>query len=217
MHKKLFCIGFNKTGTTSLEKVLSDLGLRLPPLGLQVRDLVPAIFQGDFKAVTKFVSQYDAFQDNPFSQGVTYSQVDVLFPGSKFILTVREAESWYQSYCRYALKLYGVSSLDQITAHRLRGRAYDHINHALFHIQRRNAIDLIDTGVEENWSALYRKDRLLRLYEERNSAIARYFADRPDDLLVIDVSKERDTSKIVDFLGASRSHVKVFPHLNRSQ
>lgn len=216
MIRKVFCIGFNKTGTTSLEKVLADLGFRLPPLGEQIAELVPALCRGDFQSVKRYIEQFDAFQDNPFSQGVTWAQMDVMFPGSKFILSVRDSKRWYASYCRYALKLYGVKSLHEVTPGLLKSDRYKNINHALFHIQRRNITSLRGVAAQEDWSLMYAMDRLIKIYEERNDAIARYFIDRPMDLMVIDVSQEIDTTKIVEFLELPLNRTRPFPHLNKN-
>jgi hypothetical protein len=217
MNRKVFCIGFNKTGTTSLEKVLVDLGFHLPQLGQQIAELVPALCRGDFQSVKRYIEQFDAFQDNPFSQGVTWAQMDVMFPGSKFILSVRDSESWYASYCRYALKLYGVKSLQEVTPELLKSDRYKNINHALFHIQRRNITSLSGVTPSEDWSLMYEKDRLIKIYEERNHSVVRHFLDRPEAILVLDVSKESDTAKLVNFLGLPRALIKPFPHLNKSQ
>ena len=89
-YNKIFCIGFNKTGTTTLEKVLKLYVLDLPnQFEQEARISLPSLI-GNYTKLLEFVAKYDAFQDLPFSQGETYVACDALFPNSKFILTVRE-------------------------------------------------------------------------------------------------------------------------------
>jgi len=216
-YAKIFCIGFNKTGTTSLEFVLKTLGFSLPNLLEQLLRLVRQTGQGNFRPLIDFVSQYDAFQDNPFSQGVLYAQVDALFPGSKFILTTRDPDDWYRSYCRYACQFFGVSSVREITETFLRGARFAPLDHVNYRILRKHALDLQDDRVVENWAMLYDKDRMIDIYRRRNEQIVKYFVDRPVDLLRIDVAMERDVSRILDFLALPPSLNFPFPHLNKSQ
>ena len=96
MGAKIFCIGFHKTGTTSLGLALRMLGYKVRgPLGLND----PNIDKNVHGLVYPLVERYDAFQDNPWP--ILYEDLDVKFPGSKFILTVRDPESWYESQLRH--------------------------------------------------------------------------------------------------------------------
>jgi hypothetical protein len=89
---KIFCIGFQKTGTTTLDEALQMLGYRV--CGVR-KDLVPALKNGDWEAIFREVEKYDAFQDNPWP--LIYKELDRQFPGSKFILTLRDADKWLRS------------------------------------------------------------------------------------------------------------------------
>lgn len=87
---KVFCVGRNKTGTTSLRAALTILGYRI---GRQ-RDaeaLIEDWGRRDFRRLVAYCHTADAFQDVPFSHDYTFQAVDAAFPGSKFILTVRDS------------------------------------------------------------------------------------------------------------------------------
>ena len=92
MRTKVFCIGFHKTGTTSLELALKKLGYRVkgsfgtkdPDIASKVHELAYAM-----------VDQFDAFEDNPWP--ILYRELDARFPGSKFVLTRRPTEHWIRS------------------------------------------------------------------------------------------------------------------------
>jgi len=216
-YAKIFCIGFNKTGTTSLEFVLKTLGFRLPNLLEQLLRLVKQTGQGNFRPLVDFVAQYDAFQDNPFSQGMLYAQVDALFPGSKFILTTRDPEDWYQSYCRYACLFFRVDSVKDITKSFLLSERFAPLDYVNYRILRKHALDLQGDRAVENWEMLYDKDRMIDIYRHRNEQIVKYFVDRPADLLLLDVAREKDVSRILDFLGLPPSLSFPFPQLNKSK
>lgn len=92
MPAKIFCIGFHKTGTTSLAEALELLGYRVTgPNG--VGD--PDIATNALKMALGLVPLYDAFQDNPWP--ILFRELDAAFPGSRFILTERPPEAWIRS------------------------------------------------------------------------------------------------------------------------
>lgn len=96
MPPKIFGIGFHKTGTKSLAAALTSLGYRVTgPNG--VND--PAISSNVLAMAHALVPLYDAFQDNPWP--LLYQELDVRYPGSKFILTLRSPDSWIRSQLRY--------------------------------------------------------------------------------------------------------------------
>lgn len=93
---KIICVGFQKTGTTSLKWALEILGYRVG--GNKSRLLLP-ILQNRWDRVLRVLNRYDAVEDNPWA--VIYRQIDRLVPGCKFILTYRDPESWFGSVERY--------------------------------------------------------------------------------------------------------------------
>lgn len=89
---KVFCIGFHKTGTTSLKFALKALGYRVTgPNG--VND--PDISRNVYRMACEIAEQFDAFQDNPWP--LLYREIDQRYPGSRFILTLRPTEDWIKS------------------------------------------------------------------------------------------------------------------------
>lgn len=86
--QKVFCIGRNKTGTTSLKKALSEFGYLIGDQRAAER-LIDAYAIRDFGPIMSYCETAEAFQDVPFSWPYTYVVLDQAFPNSKFILTVR--------------------------------------------------------------------------------------------------------------------------------
>lgn len=94
--QKVFCVGFQKTGTTSLQYALSLLGYRVAGV-FSVRDLDGPEQMRD--RALDLAKQFDAFGDNPWA--VLFRDLDAAYPGSKFILTTRDPDQWYASACRH--------------------------------------------------------------------------------------------------------------------
>jgi len=94
--QKVFCIGFQKTGTTSLQYALSILGYRVAGI-FSINDLVH-LDEIRVRAL-ELTPNFDAFADNPWP--VLFRELDVTYPGSKFILTTRDADRWYASACKH--------------------------------------------------------------------------------------------------------------------
>lgn len=93
---KVFGIGFHKTGTKSLRKALATLGYEVTgPDGAQD----PAIADRAVAVALGLATEHDGFSDNPWP--LLYRELDVAFPGSRFVLTVRDESQWIDSVVRF--------------------------------------------------------------------------------------------------------------------
>lgn len=201
---KVFCIGRNKTGTTSLRALFKKLGY---VVGDQHEAVVLAhynYFDGRFDWLDTYCSTAEFFQDAPFSWPGTYAEVDRRFPGSRFILSVRDDEhQWYESLTRYQTQFVGTSSLptaEQLKTHPFRavGLLYDTVR---VH------------GTTDD--APYDEDTMKAHYLAHNAAVRQYFAGRPDDLIEINLARPEDYARLMHFLGRDDT-AGGFPRLNRS-
>lgn len=202
---KVFCIGLNKTGTTTLEKVLKGFGYKL---GNQVKGeyLLDAWIERDFNQITKFCKTAEAFQDIPFSLPYTYQFLDAHFRDSKFILSVRDSsEQWYDSITKFHSKLWAnneripnANDLKQ-AKYRYKGFAYK-FNQAVFHTPEDNPYD---------------KQILMDFYNTYNTQVIDYFRTHPERLLIINVSKSSDYAKLCSFLNQP-INAQDFPWENKT-
>lgn len=187
---KIFCIGHNKTGTTTIESVLKDFGYKL---GNQVQGelLLDAWYHRDFKEIIKFCKTADAFQDVPFSLPYTYQHLDLAYPGAKFILTERDnAEQWYQSLTKFHSKLWAKENRipNMIDLKSVKGRYKDF------------AYQYIKYNFQTLDNDLYNKEVLIDHYLRHNDTVKSYFKSRPEKLRVINVSKSEDYATLCQFL-----------------
>jgi hypothetical protein len=96
MPQKVFCIGFHKTGTSSMNQALSRLGYRVHgPMDsgdCPSREVL-------LERAIKLAHRYDAFEDNPWP--IFFRELHQEFPNSKFILTVRDSRGWLTSVLKH--------------------------------------------------------------------------------------------------------------------
>ncbi len=95
---KVFCIGFAKTGTTTLRKTLKSLGYTVAGYNefrkFAGRDSVTYDELLDH-AINVMTHEFDSCQDTPWS--IMYKDLDRAFPGSKFIHVIRDSDAWINS------------------------------------------------------------------------------------------------------------------------
>ena len=189
---KVFCVGRNKTGTTSLAKLFQQLEI---PVGEQrtAERLFADWAAGDYKRLIEYVRFGGiAFQDVPFSLPNTYRVMDEAFPGSKFILTVRDSpEVWYDSLVRFQTKLFGKDG-------QLPTRAD---LEAATYIEPGWVWRVFSTLQATPDDDLYNKATFIRSYEDHNREVRAYFADRPGQLLTVNVKDDDAAARIATFLG----------------
>jgi hypothetical protein len=105
MRPKVFGIGFHKTGTTSLGAALEHLGYGVCRGARPLRDalghrrLMEHLRQARFESIVDVADRFDACVDNPWF--MLYRELDRRFPGSRFILTVRDESQWLASALHY--------------------------------------------------------------------------------------------------------------------
>lgn len=93
---RVFCVGWHKTGTSTLGLALIELGYSV--LGARL-DMVHPLRRGELESVLNLAGEYDALQDVPWA--ALFRELDERYPGSKFILTERDEKTWLASASRH--------------------------------------------------------------------------------------------------------------------
>ena len=179
---KIFGIGLSKTGTTSLANALQILGYK-------TKDNMGIVkyAAGDVSSVDlDLVDAFEALTDTPIPS--FYRELDVRYPGSKFILTVRDSEGWLKS-CKkqFTPRFAGI----QTDAH------------------KRLFIDLYGTDA-------FDEQGFARGYERFVSGVREYFKNRQGDLLIIDIAAGEGWGKLCPFLERPVPDIP-FPKANVTQ
>jgi hypothetical protein len=98
---RIFGIGLNKTGTSSLDQALRILGFQsLHDGGPEVHAAVMRAVDAEIPLLAHLDPRYDAFSDI----GVLsrrFRMLDAQYPGSHFVLTVRPLDVWIDSRRRH--------------------------------------------------------------------------------------------------------------------
>ena len=203
---KFFCVGRNKTGTTSLTRAFKRLNY---VVGSQrhAELLMNDYFKGDFKRIINFCQTGEVFQDVPFSLPKTYIELDKAYPNSKFILTVRDSsEQWYQSVTNFQTKIFGEGNLptwDELKQVKYVYRGWTYLN-------RKNIYSL----TEKNHP--YDKEKLIAHYEKHNNDVINYFKNRPEKLLILNLSEKNAYLKFCEFVGV-KPIGNSFPWENKTE
>ena len=201
--EKVFCIGLVKTGTTSLERALRDLGYRMGNQR-QGEALLPAYAARNFRPIVEFCLTADAFQDAPFSFPYTYFALDQNFPNAKFILSVRDdADQWYRSLIRYHGHLFADGRIP--VKDDLIRSTYSYPGFVW------ESFQVLLNPPEDD---AYHKPTLVSYYERHNADVRDYFR-RKSNFLEINVSDKGAYSRLCEFLGKAPV-AEDFPWLNAS-
>lgn len=202
--QKIFCIGRNKTGTTSIEFVLKEFGFKM---GNQAKGeiLINSYKNYHWKPIIDFCKTAEAFQDAPFSWPYTWMILAECFPKAKFILTLRDEEKWYKSITSFHSKLFAngkiTPSMDDLkkAKYRYPGFIWD-ANRAVWKTPEND---------------IYNKEMMIQNFKRHNQDVLHYFQDKPN-FLCIDVSEKDSYSKLCTFLNKRPLH-NSFPHLNKTK
>ncbi len=159
----------------------------------------------NFEPIIALARTAQAFQDMPFSCPFTFQAMDAAFPGSKFILSVRDdPEQWYASLTRFHTRLIGQGRLP--TANDLKDFPYRYKGWIF------EALCLVYGVLETD---PYEKDRLIAAYLNHNRTIEEFFRFREGSFLKINVSDVRAAQTVAEFLDIPYQGQSM-PHLNRS-
>jgi uncharacterized membrane protein YkvA (DUF1232 family) len=185
---KVFGIGFQKTGTSSLDAAFRILGYDTDRgVFINVADKTQSLWiepplttANVLAAVLPIAERRDAFSDNPWP--LLFRELDARFPGSKFVLTVREPQAWTGSMVRH------------------------------FDDRSSDVLQWI-YGVP---CVAGNEACCVKVYEAHNAEVRAHFASRPDDLLEIDVLSSPDWAPLCAFLGKPIPDAP-FPHENAAE
>jgi hypothetical protein len=203
--QKVFGIGLNKTGTTSLKMAMKELGYVVGHQRTAER-LSADWAKRDFNRIILYCKTAQFFQDVPFSKPFTFVVLDHEFPRSKFILTVRDSpEQWYESITRFHANLWGKNG---------RVPTKEDLQNAIY-IYKGRPWESNRFTYNSPESDPYNKEILIDFYNSHVHQVKEYFRHRADDLLVLNVAEKNAYSKLCNFLNLKPRH-DTFPWVNKT-
>ena len=169
---KVFGLGLSKTGTSSLTDALNLLGVKSAHYPHDERTY-DELRSGNYRL--SILEEYDGIADIPVTS--YFAQLDGEFPGSKFILTVREKEAWLRSCeVHWRLMMEWWHNFPQFK------KFHEFISAVVY-----GTID-------------FNRDRFAYVYDAHVRNVCEYFKDRPEDLLVLDICGGEGWNKLCGFL-----------------
>lgn len=188
---RVFGIGLHKTGTTSLHEAFKMLAMDSLHWGTGEAPLI--WYEMNALGRSPTLEQFYALSDNPIP--IFYEQLDKAYPGSKFVLTIRDEVDWLASVA----KLWSYK-------HNPTRRLWD-----VYPVS--NTLHVALYG-RSDFDALV----FLERYRRHNQAVRAYFKDRPDDLLVLDMDQPRGKlAALCKFLNLPLpARDGLYPRANRS-
>jgi len=202
--QKIFCIGRNKTGTTSLKKAFEDLGFIVGnqrEAFLLLNDYIAR----DFEAIKKYCKAAQVFQDFPFSYPDTYRFLDQAYPNSKFILSIRNSpDQWYESVVTFHSKLFGGGNLPTVSLLKDADYIWKGWIWEAFH-------EIYKTPEHDP----YNRTMLISQYVTYNNDVNDYFRNRKDDFIEINIAERDSYMRLMKFLNIE-SPYNEFPWANRT-
>lgn len=191
---KVFGIGLSRTGSTSLAEALTVLGYRTIhfPADPVTQQEYSRFFATPGRTLTlSLLDRYDAVTDTPLPR--VYQQLDQAYPGSKFIWTIRDKESWLRS-----CELWWTRSVVPFMEHDHKG--------VLGPFMR--LVGEVAYGTAYFDAALFS-----RAYDAHMAEVPGYFRGRDQDLLALNICAGEGWMRLAPFLG-SVAPDRGFPHRN---
>lgn len=175
--KMVFGIGLSRTGTVSLNSALNELGIISKHfIFYPMSTNIPYIY----------LALKEAFAATDIPISANYKKIDKLYPNSKFILTIREIESWLTSCKNYFTYEINIE------------KSHKWIKD--IHLKLYNTLK-------------FDRERFRNGYYKHLKDVQNYFRNRPEDLLIMDIVGGEGYKELCRFLGLEVLK-KQFPHKN---
>jgi hypothetical protein len=172
---RIYGIGLHKTATTSLCSALRILGF--DAAHWENAHWAKAIYtEMTTQGRSPTMERHYALCDLPIP--LLYKQLDSAYPGSKFILTVRDPEKWIASVEKHW------SHEHNPFRHQWSNDPFTHRAHRLLYGQK---------GFD--------REVFLGRYHEHYEDVIRYFEERRGDLLILDMERPDPWDRLCGFLG----------------
>jgi len=189
---KVFGIGAHKTGTTTLEFCLAELGYLPQAAWANSAHMTEHWLANNYMPIFEFAEDYASFSDSPWNYNEFYQHLDEVFPGSKFVLTVRDPDAWFDSLRSWCTP---------------RGTAHSSVKWLPYGSETHLQVYHMPFDCFDDY-----RDHYKFMFQRRNWAVQQYFKDRPDDLLVVDWT-QHGWVELCKFLDKPVPN-KPLPHVN---
>jgi len=211
--KKIFCLSFQRTGTTSVAAFLDWAGYKVTPWSVSrlnkwgkkwYEKNYDKIFESfDFRFHT-------AFQDSPWFAPNFYEVLLNRFPDAKFILMRRNSNDWFQSMLRHSNEKNPGNTKIHCHVYR-RDEEYQQ-----YMLDNPNRVEDLDS-IDNLFDITDYRDHYIRIYEDHYNDAVNYFNKKsPGSLFHCNLEDNDKWVRIGKFLGV-HVPVDITFHSNKSK
>lgn len=202
--KKVFLIGMSKTGTTSMEQFLENLGYRVCKGNWNNKDknfLAACYCFNQIDEIINLTNYYDGFGDAPWGGTDIYKKLVEIYPNAYYILTIRDTIKWYNSliamYQQFDKNL--KTSMETM-------RSFGSYGSYIFFKKIFQIETLADMDAEI---------KIKTYFDNYNKEVKKFFKNNKYNFLEIDITDNSSADSIIlDFLNKKNISISI-PHLNQ--
>jgi hypothetical protein len=213
MNNKIFQIGFNKCGTSSIHTLFDKYTTpRLRSIHWKKGLLAQSMFhkmKTNKLLISDEYNQYDIFTDmetifiaNGSLQIIHmyeyFKILDDQYPNSKFIFNIRNIDDWIESRLKHEVKSILIeNSVVNLKKPILYWKIYSKIFK-----------ELNKTNIIELWKSHWQK---------QHNLVVQYFSHRPQDLLVYNIDTDKTLDKFKNFFPNLNFTINALPLVNKTK
>ena len=186
---KVFGIGLNKTGTSSLGRFFEKCGYKMHEDYSCIKinmafDLQNNTNMDKATLLLDIVDNYDVFEDWPWP--LVYKQCLEKYPDAKFVLTIRaDAEEWFRSLYYHCKKLGPTKQIKSVYGHYTPNRET--------------------------------KKDFIEYYKRHNANVVQFFKDKPGKLLILSTKTDDKEKSNILAKFCNLSNKVQYPNANKNK
>lgn len=167
---KIFCISFQRTGTTSTGQFFKDHGFKVATWNVsRNNEWTIKWFKGDYESILKSAdfNKNQVFEDDPWWLFDFYKVLLNRFPSSKFILLERDSVKWFDSMVSHSKGL----TLGNTHIHAIiynREQEFYNLKEGLENRYTGNLDNLLPIGEDQ-------REHYMQIYKNKNREVKAFF------------------------------------------
>ena len=192
---KVFQIGFSKCGTVTIASFFKNNGISAVHhdfgfLALSMYDNYlndEPLLDPRYQHYAVYTDMENMFMNPPLNIGMLmFKEIDKQYPGSKFILNIRNKDAWLKSRSKHPINR--------------------KVNTTILELNAKN-LKIPEKQVLARWS---------KEWDEHITTVTEYFKDRPNDLLVFNIEQDPPEKLTTFFKEYFVLDPKLYTHKNKS-
>ena len=205
---KIFCISYQRTGTTSVAKFFRQCGYKVVDWSFDRKTWTQYYLDGDYERIfssDKF-KEFQVFEDHPWFLLDFYKYLYHRFPEARFVHFVRDSDTWFKSLKH----LY--DEVHDSAIFYWHFKTYGLLDEYYGMLENSNLDELPRLQIDES-----QREHYIRVYEMANKEITRFFnAHDRERIVQLELEDPDKWKKLAEYFGIE-GDVYTDVHANKSQ